>query len=64
MLLGFGLMGFRDPYGIRPLVLGARRAANGGYDYMLSSESVAPEILDYKEIRNILPGISNSLDIK
>ena len=40
MVLGLGLVAFRDPHGIRPLVLGKREGA-GGTEYAIASESVA-----------------------
>ena len=55
LVLGLGLVAFRDPNGIRPLVLGHRRVAAGD-EYVLASESVALDILGFRRLRDVLPG--------
>jgi len=55
MIPGYGIFGFRDPQGIRPLILGQRKTAQG-IKYMLASESVALTALGYSIIRDIEPG--------
>jgi len=55
LLLGYGIVAFRDPYGIRPLVLG-ERDTESGKEYAVASESVAFDILGFKRVRDIEPG--------
>ncbi|MEQ1438203.1 amidophosphoribosyltransferase [Fontimonas sp. SYSU GA230001] len=55
MITGYGIVGFRDPFGIRPAVYGQRETPRG-MDYMIASESVALAALGYEMIGDIAPG--------
>ncbi|MDZ4261469.1 MAG: amidophosphoribosyltransferase [Pseudomonadota bacterium] len=55
MITGYGIVGFRDPYGIRPAVFG-KRETELGTEYMIASESVALDALDFSLMRDIEPG--------
>lgn len=55
MIAGVGILGFRDPHGIRPIVFGERKTEEGS-DFMIASESVALDVLDFNLIRDIEPG--------
>ncbi|TAK90890.1 MAG: amidophosphoribosyltransferase [Burkholderiaceae bacterium] len=54
-IAGFGLVGFRDPYGIRPLAIG-KAETERGTEYMLASESVALEGMGFRFVRDVAPG--------
>jgi amidophosphoribosyltransferase len=55
MITEVGIVGFRDPNGIRPVVFGERKT-DSGTEYIIASESVAIDALDFKRIRDIEPG--------
>lgn len=56
MISGYGIVGFRDPYAIRPLIYGERGTPTGEKEYMVASESVALETQGFKVVRDIDPG--------
>ena len=61
-IAGYGLLGFRDPYGIRPMCIGFNETEKGP-EYMLASESVALEGLGFRFLRDVLPGEAIFVDL-
>jgi amidophosphoribosyltransferase len=56
LIAGHGLLAFRDPFGIRPLVLGRRAAGFVGEDWIVASESLVLESAGYELVRDLEPG--------
>ncbi len=55
LITGKGVLGLRDPHGIRPAVLGYRDTSKGR-EYAIASESVALDVLDFTMMRDLKPG--------
>ncbi|SFN69869.1 amidophosphoribosyltransferase [Mycetocola miduiensis] len=56
MIAGHGLLAFRDPFGIRPLILGRRSAGLVGEEWIVTSESLVLESAGYDVVREVAPG--------
>ena len=63
MISGYGIVGFRDPHGIRPLVYGKRINKQGEAEYMLASESVALDSQGFTVVRDVAPGEAVYIDV-
>jgi amidophosphoribosyltransferase len=55
LITGYGIVGFRDPHGIRPVVYGTRETPRGT-EVMIASESVALDVLGFELVRDLEPG--------
>jgi amidophosphoribosyltransferase len=62
MIAGYGVLAFRDPYGIRPAVIGINDSHGGAPEYMVASESVALEPNGFRVLRDIAPGEAVFID--
>jgi len=62
MIAGAGVLAFRDPFGIRPAVIGYNETPGGGTEYMIASESVAVDANGFRVLRDIAPGEAVFID--
>ena len=62
LIVGYGILAFRDPFGIRPLVYG-KRVTDEGPEHLIASESVALNVLGYDLVRDIEPGEALFVDL-
>lgn len=56
IVIGKGLVAFRDPHGIRPLVWGERKREEGASDYIFASETTPFYALGFEPMGDLQPG--------
>jgi amidophosphoribosyltransferase len=62
LIAGYGLLAFRDPFGIRPLVLGEADLPTGP-EVIVASETVALEGTGHRVLRDVAPGEAVFIDL-
>ncbi len=63
LIVGQGILAFRDPHGIRPLIYGSRNTPKGP-EHIVASESVALDVLAYDVVSDIAPGEAIFIDMR
>ncbi len=63
LIAGYGLLAFRDPFGIRPLILGTRKNQDGSYEWVVTSESLVLENGEFEVVRDVDPGEAVFIDL-
>lgn len=63
LIAGYGLLAFRDPFGIRPLIMGRRLAENGREEWLVASESLVLENSGFEVVRDVRPGEAVFIDL-
>lgn len=63
LIAGYGLLAFRDPFGIRPLCYGVADNPEGP-EVMIASESVALEGTMHQLVRDVAPGEAIFVDLQ
>ena len=64
LIVDYGVVGFRDPLGIRPLVVGERTGSDGKKVHMIASESVALDVLGFTLLGDVAPGEAVFIDME
>ncbi len=62
LIVGYGVLAFRDPHGIRPLVYGTKESPSG-LEHAVTSESVALDVLGYQLEKDVAPGEAIFIDV-
>ena len=63
LITGFGLLAFRDPRGIRPLVIGEKDGPTKK-EYIIASENASFSALGFKTLRDVSPGEAVYIDVE
>jgi len=63
MIVGHGILAFRDPYGIRPVIYGKRETPDGD-EFAVASESIVLDALGFEIVRDLMPGEAIFIDMQ